>query len=75
MAELVFDELTLRDLRVLQVLLRECSVTRAAEVLETTQPEVSKHLAYLRSQFGDELLVRNGHAMRPTAKATTSRHR
>jgi DNA-binding transcriptional LysR family regulator len=69
MASLAFDELSLKDLRVLQMLLRECSVTRAAEVLETTQPEVSKHLAYLRSQFGDELLVRNGHAMQPTAKA------
>jgi DNA-binding transcriptional LysR family regulator len=69
MAELAFDELSLRDLRILQVLLRECSITRAAEVLETTQPEISKHLAYLRSQFGDQLLVRNGHAMRPTAKA------
>jgi DNA-binding transcriptional LysR family regulator len=66
---MAFDELSLKDLRVLQVLLRECSITRAAEVLETTQPEVSKHLAYLRQQFGDVLLVRNGHAMRPTAKA------
>jgi DNA-binding transcriptional LysR family regulator len=61
--------LSLKDLRVLQVLLRECSITRAAEVLETTQPVVSKRLAYLRSRFGDQLLVRNGHAMRPTAKA------
>ena len=69
MADLAFDELSLKDLRLLQVLLRECSITRAAEVLETTQPEVSKRLAYLRSQFGDQLLVRNGHAMQPTPKA------
>jgi DNA-binding transcriptional LysR family regulator len=69
MADSAFNELSLRDLRVLQVLLRECSVTRAAEVLETTQPELSKRLAYLRSQFGDQLLVRNGYAMQPTAKA------
>ena len=69
MADLAFDELSLKDLRLLHVLLRECSITRAAEVLQTTQPEVSKRLAYLRSQFGDQLLVRNGHAMQPTAKA------
>jgi DNA-binding transcriptional LysR family regulator len=69
MADLAFEDLSLRDLRILQVLLRECSVTRAAQVLETTQPVVSKTLAYLRGQFSDQLLVRNGHAMRPTAKA------
>jgi len=69
MADLAFEELSLRDLRILQLLLRECSVTRAAEVLETTQPVVSKTLAYLRGQFSDQLLVRNGHAMQPTAKA------
>src|SRR5258708_2054063 len=69
MADMAFEQLSLRDLRILQVLLRECSVTRAAQVVETTQPVVSKTLAYLRSQFSDQLLVRNGHAMRPTAKA------
>ncbi|MBV8922606.1 LysR family transcriptional regulator [Bradyrhizobium sp.] len=68
MADPAFEQLSLRDLRILQVLLRECSITRAAEVLETTQPQISKRLAYLRSQFGDQLLVRNGHAMQPTAK-------
>jgi DNA-binding transcriptional LysR family regulator len=68
MADPAFEELSLRDLRMLQVLLRECSITRAAEVLETTQPQISKRLAYLRSRFGDQLLVRNGHAMQPTAK-------
>jgi DNA-binding transcriptional LysR family regulator len=68
MADSAFEQLSLRDLRILQVLLRECSITRAAEVLETTQPQISKRLAYLRTQFGDQLLVRNGHAMQPTAK-------
>src|ERR1700754_5127433 len=70
MADLAFHELSLKDLRVLQVLLRECSITRAAQVLETTQPDVSKRLAYLRRQFGDQLLGRNGQTMQPTAKAT-----
>jgi DNA-binding transcriptional LysR family regulator len=69
MADIAFYELSLKDLRVLQVLLRECSITRAAEVLETTQPELSKRLAHLRGKFADPLLVRNGHAMQPTAKA------
>ncbi|MGH6743125.1 MAG: LysR family transcriptional regulator [Bradyrhizobium sp.] len=69
MATSAFDDLSLRDLRVMQVLLRECSITRAAQVLETSQPSVSKTLSYLRGQFSDLLLVRKWHAMQPTAKA------
>lgn len=59
----------LRDLKVLNVVLRERSLTRAAEALDTTQPAVSKVLARLRAHFGDPLFVRNGQAMNPTAKA------
>jgi DNA-binding transcriptional LysR family regulator len=61
--------LRLRDLKVLSVVLRERSLTRAAEVLDTTQPSVSKVLARLRTHFSDPLFVRNGQAMHPTAKA------
>ena len=59
----------LSDLKVLNVVLRERSLTRAAEALDTTQPSVSKILARLRAHFGDPLFVRNGQAMNPTAKA------
>ncbi len=62
-------DLRLRDFKVLSVVLHECSLTRAAEVLDTTQPSVSKVLARLRTHFGDPLFVRNGQAMHPTPKA------
>ena len=48
-------DLRLRDFRVLSVVLRELSLTRAAEALETTQPSVSKVLARLRTHFDDPL--------------------
>jgi DNA-binding transcriptional LysR family regulator len=59
----------LRDLEILDVVLREHSLTRAAEQLETTQPTISKVLARLRTQFQDPLLVRDGIRMRPTPRA------
>ncbi|MGH7039738.1 MAG: LysR substrate-binding domain-containing protein [Stellaceae bacterium] len=63
------DDISLRHLRVLIVLLEVGSLTRAAQLLETTQPTVSKILARLRLHFGDPLFVRVGLAMRPTPKA------
>src|SRR5690606_32878233 len=51
-------ELELRHLRVFEVLLREHSLTRAAEVLGVTQPALSKTLASLRGYFSDPLFVR-----------------
>lgn len=62
------SDLKLRDLRVLEVMLTECSLTRAAFRLDTTQPSLSKALARLRAHFRDPLLVRDGQAMRPTPK-------
>jgi DNA-binding transcriptional LysR family regulator len=59
----------LRDLRALEVVLREHSLTRAAEQLATSQPTISKILARLRTQFQDPLLVRDGQAMRLTPRA------
>jgi DNA-binding transcriptional LysR family regulator len=69
MAKSAYHEMDLRELRVLDVLLRECSITGTARMLETTQPAISKTLRRLREQFSDPLIVRNGHAMQPTAKA------
>jgi DNA-binding transcriptional LysR family regulator len=63
------DDISLRHLRVLGLLLEVGSLTRAARILETTQPTISKILGKLRRHFGDPLLVRVGLAMRPTPKA------
>ena len=53
----------------LMVLLRERSVSRAAQQLHLGQPAVSGALSRLRSLFGDELLVRAGGKMLPTPRA------
>jgi len=55
-----FMDVQLRDLHLLQVMLSEGSLTRAAALLDTTQPTLSKALARLRLQLGDPLLVRDG---------------
>ncbi len=57
------DGLDLNLLVTLNVLLRDESVTRAAQQLGTTQPTVSRALATLRLTFDDPLLVRSGRAM------------
>ncbi|WP_326540423.1 LysR family transcriptional regulator [Pseudorhodoferax sp.] len=63
------DELDLHQLRVIDVLLREQSLTRAALVLDSTQPALSKMLARLRVYFDDPLFVRVSLRMEPTPKA------
>jgi DNA-binding transcriptional LysR family regulator len=62
-------DIGLRDLQVLSVLLRERNLTRAAEVLGTTQPSISKVLARLRAHFDDRLFVWAGRSMQPTRHA------
>lgn len=54
---------------VLDVLLDECNVTRAARRLNMSQPATSTALARLRKQFDDQLLVKNGRTLRPTPRA------
>ncbi|MBN6776458.1 LysR family transcriptional regulator [Pseudomonas granadensis] len=56
-------------LRVLDMLLREQNVSRAAERLALTQPTVSNALARLRDLLDDPLLVRVGRRMCPTPRA------
>jgi DNA-binding transcriptional LysR family regulator len=51
------------------VLLRECSVTKAANRLGITQPAMSNGLKRLRVLFGDPLLVRTSEGMTPTDRA------
>lgn len=56
-------------LRVLDALLSEQSVTRAAERLHLSQPAVSNALSRLRAQTGDALLVRGAGGLLPTPRA------
>ena len=54
------NSIDLNLLRVLDAVLTERSVTRAAQRLGITQPAVSAALARLRRHFSDELLSRSG---------------
>jgi DNA-binding transcriptional LysR family regulator len=58
-------------LLILEALLEECNVTRAALRLGMPQPTVSLALARLRRHYKDELLVRsgNGHVLTPLARS------
>jgi DNA-binding transcriptional LysR family regulator len=54
---------------ILDALLSEQHVTRAAERVHLSQPAVSHALARLRDVLGDPLLVRQGGTLVPTARA------
>ena len=56
-------------LRVLDALLRERSVTRAAHRVGLSQPAVSTALARLRALLDDPILVRHGQRLEPTTFA------
>lgn len=53
----------------LDVLLRERSVTRAADQLGISQPAMSNGLRRLRALFDDPLLIRTSEGMTPTERA------
>jgi DNA-binding transcriptional LysR family regulator len=57
------EDISLRHLRVLTLLLEVGSPTRVAQILDTTQPTISKVLTKLRNHFGDPLFVRSGRSM------------
>lgn len=63
----------LRLLECLDVLVRECSVTLAAERLGMSQGNMSHSLGRLRDLLGDPLLVRTAHGMAPTPRALEAR--
>ncbi len=63
------SKLDLNLLVYLDVLLREKSVTRAAEQLSITQPAMSNGLRRLRDMLHDPLLVRTSTGMQPTDRA------
>lgn len=61
--------LDLNLLPILEMLVRERNVTRAARRLGLSQPTVSRALAELRHQLGDELMIRTRVGMEPTPRA------
>jgi len=63
------ENISLRHLRALLLMLEFGSPTRVAQILDTSQSAVSKMLARLRRHFNDPLFVRGGQTMRPTSKA------
>jgi DNA-binding transcriptional LysR family regulator len=63
------SRMNLTHLRALDALLSERSVTRAARRLGLSQSAISHALRGLRDTLGDELLVRGGGGMVPTARA------
>jgi DNA-binding transcriptional LysR family regulator len=69
MNEIELPQVDLNLLVVLDVLLREQSVTRTSARLHRTPSAISHALGRLRELLGDELLVRDGQRMRPTARA------
>ena len=64
-----FDKIELHLIRVLQTLITERSVSRAAMRLQSSQPAVSAQLKRLRALTADPLLVRAGNSMTPTERA------
>jgi DNA-binding transcriptional LysR family regulator len=63
------SRLDLNLLKVLDALLREQHVSRAAQALHLSQPATSSALARLREALGDPLLVRTARGMQPTGRA------
>src|SRR4029453_12216520 len=61
------SRIDLNLLVVLEAIVAEGGVSRAAQRLNLTQPAVSHALARLRELFGDPLFVREGRNLAPTA--------
>jgi DNA-binding transcriptional LysR family regulator len=68
MPQLNLRTFDLNLLKVFDVVMSERSLTRAAHHLALTQPAVSNALRRLRDALGDELLVRKGRGLEPTAR-------
>ena len=63
------SRLDLNLLRVLDAVLSERSVVRAARQLHVTPSAISNALARLRSELGDPLVIRSGRGVVPTTRA------
>ncbi|HFK2692882.1 TPA: transcriptional regulator LeuO, partial [Kluyvera ascorbata] len=65
-------QLRMVDLNLLTVfdaVMQEQNITRAAHILGMSQPAVSNAVARLKVMFNDELFVRYGRGIQPTARA------
>lgn len=69
------DRLELKQLRLLQAILRELNLSRVADQLGVTQQTVSEQLKRLREIFGDRLFIRtsNGVVATPLAERLAPR--
>ncbi|WFQ78320.1 transcriptional regulator LeuO [Xenorhabdus sp. SF857] len=56
-------------LTVFDTVMQMQNITRAAQALGMSQPAVSNAVARLKTMFGDELFVRYGRGIQPTARA------
>ena len=61
------SHLTLRHLRVVKVIGRELSLSRAAEVLNTSQPAISRALSEVETMLNARLFDRSTRKVSPTA--------
>ncbi|MDF7681735.1 transcriptional regulator LeuO [Enterobacteriaceae bacterium ESL0689] len=71
-AEVIKPQLRTVDLNLLTVfdaVMKEQNITRAALLLGMSQPAVSNAVARLKIMFNDELFVRYGRGIQPTARA------
>ncbi len=68
MSEIKLSDIDLNLLYVLQVLIEELNVTKAASRLNVSQPAVSRSLSRLRDIFDDPLFIRTSHGLSATAK-------
>ena len=62
------NNLDLNLLVVFNAIYTEGSLTKAGEIVGITQPAVSSALAKLRDYFDDQLFIRVGQGVKPTAK-------
>lgn len=65
----VLRKVDLNLLTIFDIVMREQSLTKAAQVLGMSQPAVSSAVSRLKRLFKDELFVRNGRGIKPTDRA------
>lgn len=65
----IFYKFDLNTLVTFMVVYREKGVSRAARILNVTQPAVSNSLGKLRRRFDDRLFIPRGRYVEPTPKA------
>ena len=57
------NDLDIKQLKVLHLLLRESNVSKVAHILGVSQQAVSEHLRKLRNTFGDQLFIRKSNGL------------